>query len=270
VLGGALVVLAGAFLPAHAASTDFVVESSGSGGTAENAGPYLEQFTNYADKALKKKVTATFYTDKKAIETAIQEKQPGFGMLDVDEFLDLHKKDDLVVLAAVEGAIHDRGHLHVVAKDAAVKSLDDLKGKVVVSNHARSTAFLGKVVFDGKIDPATFFQLQATTSPLKGLKAVDRGEAAATIIDDAQLAQMKTLPFGAEMHVVFSSSALPPSPFVAFGKTATQKERDSVAKMLLGMCGDKKGSEVCKSFQITKFAKPDMNVFNEAIRRFDK
>ena len=34
-----------------------------------------------------------------------------------------------------------------------------------------------------------FFQLKPTASPLKGLKAVDRGEAEATLLDDEQLAR---------------------------------------------------------------------------------
>jgi ABC-type phosphate/phosphonate transport system substrate-binding protein len=255
---------------AYAASTDFVVESSGSGGTAETAGPYLQQFTDYADKVLKKKVAATFYADRKSLEAALPSKQPGFGMLDIEEFLELHKSQDLTVIASVEGEMHDRGHLHVVVKDPAIKSLDDLKGKTVDTSHGQSTTFLSKVVFDGKIDVTTFFQLKVNTSALKGLKDVDRGESAAAIVDDATLAKMKSLPFGSSMRTIFTSAALPPSPFVAFGKNTQPSDRTAVQKMLWGMCGDKKGAEVCKSYQVTKFAKPDLNAFNEAIRRFEK
>jgi ABC-type phosphate/phosphonate transport system substrate-binding protein len=258
---------------APAASTDVVVQSATSGGTAENSKPYLEQFVAYAQKNLKgwKPITAVFFQEKKAADQSMLDKKPGFAMLDVDAFLELRKREELVVLAQVEGPLYELGHLHVLVKDPALKSLEDLKGKVVVSNHLGSPRFLQKVVFDGKIDPATFFQLQPTTSPLKGLKAVDRGEAAATIIDDQQLANMKTLPFGAEMKTIYSSAALPATPFVALGKNTQPEERLAMQKLVLSMCADKKGGgEVCKAFQITKFEKPVAAVFNEAIKRFDR
>ena len=256
---------------AQAASNDFFVESASSGGTAETAKPYLDLFIGYAQKALSgwKPITAVFFGERKSLDAAILAKQPGFAMLDVDVFLELRKREELVVLAAVEGNIHALGHLHVVVKDPAIKTLDDLKGKILVSNHLQSPRFIGKVMFEGKLDPVTFFQLQPSNSPMKGLKAVDRDEAAATIVDDQQLASMKTLPFGASLRSIFTSPALPASPFVAFGKTTKPDERLAVQKMLLGMCGDKKGAEVCKALQVTKFAKPDAAVFNEAMRRFD-
>jgi ABC-type phosphate/phosphonate transport system substrate-binding protein len=267
---GLLLVCAGS---ARAASTDVLVQSATSGGTPENSKPYLEQFVAYAQKSLKgwKPITAVFFQEKKGADQMMIDKKPGFAMLDIDAFLELRKREELVVLAQVEGPLYQLGHLHVVVKDPALKTLEDLKGKVVVSNHLGSPRFLQKVVFDGKIDPATFFQLQPTTSPMKGLKAVDRGEAAATIVDDQQLANMKTLPFGAEMKTIFSSAALPPTPFVALGKNAQPEERIAMQKMVLAMCGDKKGgAEVCKAFQITKFEKPNAAVFNEAIKRFDR
>ncbi len=257
---------------ANAASNDFIVESSASGGTAETATPYLELFANYANAQLKgwKPVVVSFFSERKPADAAVAAKKPGFGMLDVDLFLELQKREDITVLASVEGPIHTRGHLHVVVKDPAYKTLDDLKGKTLVSNHLGSVRFVSKVVFDGKIDAATFFTLQPSGSPMKGLKAVDRGEAAATLIDDQQLASMKSLPFGASLRTVFSSAALPPTPFVAFGKNSKPDERAAVEKMLLGMCKDAKGAEVCKALQVTNFAKADKKVYDEAVRRFGK
>lgn len=254
------------------APSDFIVESTTSGGTPETARPYLDLFAGYAQSVLKgwKPITMAFFADRKAADQAIQAKQPGFAMLDADLFLELRKREELIVLAAVEGPIHTRGHLHVVVKDPAIKTLEDLKGKVLVSNHLQSPRYLSKVVFDGKIDVETFFKLQPATSPMKGLKAVDRDQAAATLVDDQQLAGMKTLPFGASLRAIFSSSALPPTPFVAVGKNTKAEERLAVEKMIFGMCGDKKGAEVCKALQITKFSKPDAQIYNEAIRRYDR
>ncbi len=258
--------------PAFAASNDFIVESASSGGTTDTAKPYLEQFSAYAQRVLTgwKPIAASFFADKKAAGAAATEKKPGFAMMDIDMYLDLHKREDLTVIAAVEGAIHNRGHLHVLVKDPAIKTLEDLKGKVLVSNHLQSPRYISKLMFAGKIDAETFFKLQPSPSPLRGMKSVDRGEAAATIVDDAQLANMKSLPYSASLRTIFSSGPLPPTPFVAFGKNSKAEEKAAVQKMLLGMCADKKGAEVCKALQVTKFAKPDLAAYEEAKRRFDK
>jgi hypothetical protein len=257
---------------AHAGATDVVVESASSGGTSENSKPYLDMFVAYAQKHLKgwQPITAVFFEDRKEADKAIVDKKPGFAMLDVDLFLELRKREELVVLASVEGPSLTLGHLHVVVKDPTIKTLDDLKGKIIVSNHLKSARFLSKVVFDGKYDAATAFKLQPAIGPMKGLKAVDRGEAAATIVDDAQLANMKSQPYGQGLRTIFSSAALPTTPFVALGKNSKPEERIAMEKMVQGMCSDKAGAEVCKAFQITKFEKPNAAVYNEAIKRFDR
>ena len=257
---------------AHAASNDIVVESATSGGTAETATPYLDLFAAYAKTHLAgwKPIVMTFFQSPKPAEEAIFAKKPGFGMLDVELFLDVRKREEVVVLATAEGPLHSHGHMHLVVKDPAIKTLEDLKGKVLVSNHLQSPRYVSKVVFDGKIDVTTFFKLEPSASPMKGLKAVDRGEAAATMVDDQQLASMKTLPFGASLRTIFTSTALPPTPFVAFAKNATPEERIAMQKMVLGMCADAKGAEVCKALQITKFGKPDAKVWNDSMKRYDK
>ena len=256
----------------HAAASDIIVESASSGGTAETAKPYLDQFAAYAQKALTgwKPITASFFSDAKSAQVGIAQGHPGFGLIDIDLFLEMRAKEELVVLASVEGAIHNRGHLHVIVKDPAIKTVDDLKGKTIISNQVQSPKFITKAVFSGKYDAEKFFVLQSTPSPLKGLKAVDRGEAAATIVDDAQLASMKTLPFAASLRTLYSSPVIPSSPFVAFGKVARPAERIAMQKMLSGMCADPKGADVCMSLQITKFDKPDVAAYNAIIKRYDK
>src|SRR5438445_9819150 len=112
---------------AHAASTDFIVQSASSGGTPENSKPYIDQFVSYAQSVLSgwKPIAMSFFQNRKAADHAILERKPGFGMLDPDLFFEIRKREELVVLAAVEGPIFSRGHLHLVVKDPAVKTLED-------------------------------------------------------------------------------------------------------------------------------------------------
>jgi ABC-type amino acid transport substrate-binding protein len=257
--------------PAFAANNDWVIESTAAGGTPETAKPYLDQLAAYAKGKLAgfAPLNLMFFNDAKLANLAIDDKKPGFAMLDLDIFLERRVKDDLVVIANVEGAIHNRGHLHILVKDPAIKTVDDLKGKTIVSNQISSPKFLSKVMFGGKYDAEKFFVLQPTPSPLKGMKAVDRGEAAATIVDDQQLANMKSMPFASSLRTLYSSPALPATPFVAFGKVAKPDDRTAVQKMLYGMCSDANGAPVCKNLQVTKFDAPNQKLYDDVIKRYD-
>jgi ABC-type phosphate/phosphonate transport system substrate-binding protein len=274
-LGG---LLAGALacgwpLGAFAGPHDFVVAHSGVGGDAAQAAPYLDTFLRFAEGQLKwpaHSASGKFFPDPDGAVAHIKEAKPAFGMLDPELYLELRKKEDLTIIATVSGKNQTLGHYSVVVEDPAVKTLEDLKGKVLISNHLQSPKFLSKVVFEGKLDAATHFKLSPTLSPLKGLKAVDRGEAAATLLDDEQLANIKTLPFGAKLRVIYTSPALPPMPLVAFGKNSKAEDRAALAKMLFAMCSDPKGNEVCQSLQISKFSPPDAAQFEQAVKRFEK
>ncbi len=254
---------------------DFVVQHAGAGGGAEEAAPYLATLLRYAEKTLGWPVnsaTGQFFVDAKEASDYIDAKKPGFGMVDPETYCDLAAKHGLTVSAAVQGAKGAVAHLYVVVKDPAFKSLNDLKGKKLVSNHLQSPRYLSRVAFEGKVDVATFFDAQLTSSPLKGLKAVDRGEAAATLLDDEQLESAKTLPFGSQLRVVYKSPALVPMPVVAFGNTPSPDDKKAFAKMLLGLCSpvNMSGNEVCKSLQISKFVAPNLAAYEEALRRYSK
>lgn len=253
---------------AHAASNDFIVENANSGATPETAKPYLDQFAAYAQPRLPgwKPLTFSFFSERKSAEVGIETSHPGFGMMDLDMFLDLQMKDDLIVLASVQGNMISRGHLHVLVKDPAIKSMNDLKGKTIATSHVKSAKFLSRVVFQGKYDEKAF-NLEPVPPGLRGMKAVDRGEAAATIVDDYQLSQIKTTPY-ASLRKIYSTPALPPTPFVAFGKVTKPEERLAVQKMLYGMCSDPKGAEVCKSLQISKFEKPVDALYHDTAKRY--
>jgi ABC-type phosphate/phosphonate transport system substrate-binding protein len=256
---------------AYAGPHDFVAQHSGVGGTTQAAAPYLQTFLTYAEGKLKWSAGSahgSFFPDADGAIQYIETQKPGFGMMDPELYLELRKKEALEVLVTVHGANEALRHYSVVVADPAYKTLEDLQGKTLVSNHLQSERYLSDVVFGGKIDAAKHFKLEKTGSPLKGLKAIDRGEAAATLVDDEQLAHMTTLPFADKLRVIYTSPALPPMPFVAFGKNSKPEDRAAVKKLLLEMCGDPKGAQVCDSLQIKKFSPPDKAAYDEAIRRF--
>jgi ABC-type phosphate/phosphonate transport system substrate-binding protein len=258
---------------AFAGPRDFVVEHAGAGGTSQQAAPYIAKFLRHAETALgwpANSLNGEFFAEPNDAAKYIGEKKPGFGMVDPDVLLALKKRENLQVLASADSK-NNLGKLHLVVKSPAYKSIDDLKGKTVISNHLQSPKYLMKVVFDGKIgEPDKYFgKMVEAPGMLKGVKAVDRGEADAVLLSDAEVASISKTTYP-DLKVIWSSAELPPMAVVAFGKNAQPKDVEAFKKMLLGMCSDPKGAEVCKDLDITKFTPPADAAYQAAQKKFDK
>ena len=255
---------------AFAGPRDFVVEHAGVGATTETAAPYIDQFLKYTQEKLSwADLKGQFFAEPDdAFKKYVETQRPGFAMIDPDQYLELAKKEQLTLLATVFGKNQSLGHLHLAAKDPALKTLESMKGKSLASTHLQSPRFLATVVFDGKIDPAKHFsKLDPKTSALKVAKAVHNGDADLALLSDEEVDWLKGTPYN-DVKVVWSSAALPPMSVAAFGKNSKPADREAFGKMLLGMCQDPKGAEVCKSLDITKFGPPDKASYDAAMKKF--
>jgi len=255
---------------AWAGPRDFVVEHAGVGATTQQAAPYLEQFMKYTEAQLKwSGLKGQFFPEPDAeFKKFIETEKPGFAMIDPDQYLEMQKAQQLTLLATVFGKNQSLGHLSLVAKDPALKDLAAMKGKSLASTHLQSPKFLSRVVFDGKADVEKHFgKLDPKGSTLKVAKAVSNGEADLALLSDEEVAWLKGSPYS-DLKVVWTSGELPPMSVAAFGKTSKAADREAFAKMLLGMCADSKGGEVCKAMDITKFGPPDQAAYNAAMKKF--
>ena len=264
----ALLVISGT---SFAGGRDFIAEHAGAGATAENAQPYIDQLLRVIEQSAGWPANAAkgqWIDDSKAVEAAIAQHKPGFAILDPEVYFELRKKEALEPVAEIKGKTFNKGHYSLVVKNAAYKTIADLKGKKVSSNHFASPKYLNKVAFDGKTDIEKEFTLVKTAQPSKPIKAVDRGEADAALIDDEQLSQMKEI--APDLKVIWTSQALPPTPVVAFTKNSTAADRAAFEKALPKLCKDAKGKEVCESMFIDTFAPVDKSAFSAAEKKFDK
>jgi ABC-type phosphate/phosphonate transport system substrate-binding protein len=255
---------------AYATGRDFVIEHAGAGANAENAQPYIDQFLRVTEQATgwpASSAKGEWVDDGAAAEKVIAEKKPAFGILDPEVYFELRKKNALEPIGVVRGKTFNKGHYSLVVKDPALKTLADLKGKKVISNHLASPKYISKVAFEGKLDVAKDFVITNTKQPSKPIKAVAKGEADAALIDDEQLAALKEL--APDLKVIWTSPALPPTPVVAFTKNATPADKAAFAKVLPKLC-EEKGKAVCESMFIDKFAPVDKATFTDAAKRYDK
>jgi ABC-type phosphate/phosphonate transport system substrate-binding protein len=256
---------------AQAGPRDFVVQHAGVGGDTAQAAPYMEKFMRYAEEALgwpAGSADGQFFSEPGPAKAYIEEKKPGFGMLDPELYLEMQKSHQLQLIATVVGKNQSHGHLNLVVKDPALKSLDDLKGKTLVSSHFQSERYLDKVVFDGKIAAKKHFdKLIPAPSMLKGVKMVDRGEAAAVLLSDEEVDALKGMAYK-DLRVLWTSVALPPMSVAVFGKNVSPKDREAMKSMLPKMCSTPKGGEVCKALDIAKFTPPDKAAYDAAQKKF--
>ncbi|MGZ3406414.1 MAG: PhnD/SsuA/transferrin family substrate-binding protein, partial [Polyangia bacterium] len=227
------IVVVGICGTAFAGGRDFIAEHAGAGATAENAQPYLDQFLRITESMTgwpANSAKGEWVDDMKGAEKAIAERKPGFAILDPELYFELRKKEALEPIGEVKGKTFNKGHYSLVVKDAALKTLADLKGKKVSSNHFASPKYVSKIAFEGKTDVEKDFQMVKATAPSKPLKDVEAGRADAALIDDEQLAAMKEI--APDLKVIWTSTALPPTPVVAFTKNATAADRAAFAKAL--------------------------------------
>lgn len=273
------VVLALASLPvlgarlAQAAPREFVVYTTRLGGETETAQPYIDRFAAHLEGLLgwpKGTAKGRFTPTKKEALSYIEQTKPAFGVLEPWLYLELRKTHKLTPIADVNGADLNSPTLHVVVKDPAYKTLDDLKGKRVWTHLAESPRYLGQVVLDGKEDPEKRFVLKQVSNALKAARAVLRGEADAAILDDEQLAAAKKMEGAAGLHSVFDSATLPSVVAVIFGGSATAAEdQKALPKGVVAACSAKGGPEICKEMHISNFTPQNAAVWSAAQKRYE-
>lgn len=255
---------------AHAGPRDFVIHVTRMGGDTEAAAPYVDKFLAYVESEggwPKGSSKGKFLDSRKETLAYIESAKPGYGFLEPPMYFELRKSHALEPIVQVESKDLWSAHLHVVVKVPA--ALTDLRGKSLWTTLGDSPQYLSKVVLPGKIDARTFFSLKTIGQAMKGVRAVLRGEADATLVDDEQFEAAKKMDGGAALRSVYDSPPLPPLTVVAFGKNSRPEERKALTKVLLDMCGTPKGGEVCKEMHISRFAPLKASVVLDAQKRYE-
>lgn len=268
-LGAALLLQTAAGL---AGPKDFAVYSTRLGGDSAQAQPYVDKLAQHLQSTTawpQGSVKGLFFVSKKDVLAGLDQQKPGFAFVEPQLYFELMGQKP-EVLAAVESAELNTAKLNVVVKDPAYKSLADLKGKKLWTTLADWPRYLGNVILDGKGPADKSFELKQIGAVTKGARAVLRGEADATLLDDQQLEEMKKLEGGAALRTIYSSRKLPTLLVVALGTGLTPAERKALTKALLAMCGTPKGGEVCKEMRITQFVNVDMPTIKAAKEAYDK
>lgn len=256
-------------LPAATAGPrDFVIFATRMGGDTAAAKPYVDRFARHLEMVMgwpTQTSVGTFFASRKEALAALEQTKPGFAVVEPSLYFELRARRQAVVLAQVVSRDLNSPQLVVVAKDPAIKTLGDLTGKRLFTQLADSGKYLSNVVFDAKGPAAERLQLKQVGIVQKGVRAVLRGEADATVLDPEQLAEAKKLDGGEALRTIYTSPQLPGLLVVAFAHLSDAKK---LGTSLIGMCAT--GGPICKELHIENFEVANAALLSNCEKRYEK
>jgi len=196
----------------------------------------------------------------------VAEKNPKFAIISLGLYLELRSQHNLVpvVQPKIKGRTSER--YRVMAQKDKYKSLDELKGKTLGGTALEEPSFIGKIVFAGKYDPASFFVLKSSNQAIRALRSLDKGELDAVILNEQQFGGLASLQMKTPLEAIFTSEEIPLMGVVANSATTTAEERTRFSKALEEMCSDTEGKKLCDLFGVESFVTVDAAVFEPMVK----
>ena len=200
----------------------------------------------------------------------LAEKSPKFAIASLGLYLDLHRQYNWLPLVQpkIKGRTSDQ--FRVMTRQDAFHNLGELKGKSLGGTVLDEPAFIGKIVFAGKYDPSTDFILRPSNQAIHTLRALDKGELDAVILNEQQFAGLAALHLQTPLTTVFTSAEIPLMGVVANTAITTAGERSRFGNALAGMCTDAEGQKLCEVFGVDAFENVDAALFEPMIKLWAK
>ncbi|WAR44823.1 sterol transporter periplasmic substrate-binding protein BstB [Methylomonas rapida] len=207
-----------------------------------------------------------FTTKTDECRKQIAEQNPRFAITSLGLYLELRNQYNWqpVVQPKIKGRTSERYRL-MVQKDQ-YRSLDELKGKSLGGTVLEEPAFIGKIVFAGRYDPSNFFALKNSNQAIRALRALDKGELDAVMLNEQQFGALDSLHLQTPLVALFTSEEIPLMGVVANSAMTTAEERARFGKALEGMCTDAEGKKLCDLFGVESFVGADQTVFEPMIK----
>lgn len=214
--------------------------------------------------------SSAFSSNVEGCKSLLKEKKPAFAITSLGIFLDQRQSLHLEPVAQPKMRGLSSEQFHLVAVKGRFNSIDELKGKQVGGTVFEEAEFIRRVVFAGKLDPEKDFLLKPSKQAIRALRALDKGELDAILLNGQQFAALSSLPLTHELDSVFTSAPIPLMGLVANKEASTTEERNRFAKALSDMCNDTEGKRLCELFAIEAFVPASQNAIQPVISLWDK
>jgi len=217
-------------------------------------------------------VKANVGTDYAAVREAMGAGKAHIGWLNTFNYVLAHEKYgvDAALVTVRYGSTSYKGQI-IVRADSGIKTLDDLKGKVMcwVDPNSTSGYIVPRIMLKANgIDPdKDFAKTVESGSHNNVVTAVYNGDCdAGATYADARNSVEKTIPDVKEKVVVLATTTDIPNDNVSFIKDFPQDKRDKIVNALLEIASTDKGQEALKTvYSIAGLEKTD-DSFYDAFR----
>lgn len=206
-----------------------------------------------------------FTDDARECERLVASENPHFVIPSLGFYLRHRKGNGLLPVAQPRVRGRDHEVLRVLVRRGDVASLDALKGRTIGGTLLDDPDYLGRVVFKGRLDPASFFVLKPSKVALRPLRDLAAGKMDAVLVNDQQYRALAGLPFSKDLDVVFESEPLPLPGVFAVERRTSQDERARISKALQSFCGHVDGRSFCELFGMDGFVPADASSY-ESVR----
>jgi ABC-type amino acid transport substrate-binding protein len=212
--------------------------------------------------------TSRFSSKSADCRQLLADNNPSFAITSLGLFLEQRDRHNLVPVAQprINGRVGER--YRVMVQKGKFKTIEQLKGKSLGGTILDEPEFLRKIVFAGKLNPADFFDLKPSKQAIRTLRALDKGDIDAVILNEQQYAGLGALALTTPFEAIFTSEELPLMGLVADSKTSTADERARFANALESMCADADGKKLCDLFGVESFVAVDPAVFEPVIQQW--
>ena len=207
-----------------------------------------------------------FTTKTDECRKLIAEKKPKFAITSLGLYLELRSQHNLLPVVQPKIKGHTSERYRVMVQNGKFKSLDDLKGKTLGGTVLAEQDFIGKIVFAGKYDPASFFVIKTSNQAIRALRSLDKGELDAVILNEQQFSGLPSLHLQTPLDVLFTSEEIPLMGVVANSAITNAEERARFGEALEAMCSDSEGKKLCDLFGVQSFAVVEPTVFEPMIK----
>lgn len=214
--------------------------------------------------------SSTFTVDTDQCRALLNTQNPPFAITSLGLFLDQRKSKHLepIVQPRMKGQVSEQ--YRILTQKGKFASLDALKGKSLGGSVFGEPDFLSRIVFAGKLDPSAYFELKPGKQALRSLRALDRGELDAVLVNGQQYSALSSLPLQSTLETVFTSDPIPLMGLVANTTLASEDDRQRFENALVATCKDPEGKKLCDLFGIDDFVAANKAAIDGSIRRWEQ
>lgn len=215
-------------------------------------------------------MTGAYFNDAKATLDHLKANRDSFILGSLGLYLSQRKALSLLPLAKLRYAGDGEERYYLMVRKGRYHAIEELKGKTLSGNTLfEDHRFLSRVVFGGRLDVPTYFDLKPTGRPLSAVKKVAADEMDAVLLNQVQYESLVRIPLADKVETIFTSEPMPPLGFMVLDTPKTRPVKDKVLKAVTDMCASTDGKAVCNNFGISGFDPLQPGVLDAVTRKYE-